>query len=582
MAGYKGQHQQSSPWGITMTGSQQRRLWLIVFVMALITGVVIYRLILFQVMRDDELAEIGRSIHNRNVIARPERGVIYDRNMAVLAGNGSDYQVGVSPSLIVDAEEIANDIMPVLERPRHELIAQLTSNNPYELLAGRISPETADSLRQVAGDELQIDPLPRRIYPQGSLMCHLLGYTDFDGVGGAGIEGYYQTELAGEAASATINISPLTTQRSVIAREGADLVLTIDRTVQHTVEQHLLKAMDTYLAASGTIIVMDPRTGAILAMASLPCYSPHDFYEADEDLFLNPAVSRQYEPGSVMKLITMAAALDSGTVTPHTTYFDSGVITLGGHSLYNWDRSARGTVDMTGLLAHSLNVGAATIASWMGPDIFYSYLQRFGFGRPTGIDLLSEASGQLPLPGASDWTETNIGTNAFGQGLAVTPLQMITAASALANNGYLMQPYIVEEIHKDGQVFRHKPTVLSRPVSEQTADQVTAMAINAVRTEVYGAQVEDFTVAGKTGTAQIPEGGFYHPSDTIGSFIGWLPADAPELIVLIKLDRPHASPWGSTTAAPAFAELATDLVALLNIPPDSVRLQPGVLAVRGN
>jgi len=413
-------------------------------------------------------------------------------------------------------------------------------------------------------------------------MCHVLGYVDFNGNGGGGIEGYYQTELAGEAASGVVNISPLTKQESFIAREGTDLVLTIDRTVQHAVENHLLQAMNTYYAESGTIIVMDVKTGAILAMASNPCYSPYEFYDVEEEDLLNPIVSQQYEPGSVMKLITMAAALDSGTVTPSTTYNDTGIIVLGGHAMYNWDRSTRGVVDMTGLLAHSLNVGAATIASWMGPDTFYTYYQRFGFGRPTGIDLMSEASGQMPLPGSGDWTESSLGTNAFGQGLAVTPIQMISAVSALANDGYLMQPYIVQEIHKDGQVLEHKPTVLSRPISEQTADQITAMAINAVRTEVFGAQVEGFTVAGKTGTAQIPEGGIYHPSDTIASFIGWFPADAPEVVVLIKLDRPQASPWGSTTAAPAFAELATDLAALLDIPPDSVRLQGDVLAARNN
>jgi cell division protein FtsI/penicillin-binding protein 2 len=396
------------------------------------------------------------------------------------------------------------------------------------------------------------------------------------------LEGYYQGELAGEAASATINISPLTVQESVIAREGADLILTIDRTVQYVVEKHLQQAMDTYRAQSGTIIVMDPRTGAILAMASLPCYSPGEFFEADESLFMNPAVSRQYEPGSVMKLITMASALDSGTVTPQTTYYDAGVIEVGGYPFRNWDRGAYGTVDMTGLLAHSLNVGAATIATWMGPDTLYSYFQRFGFGRPTGIDLMAEAGGQMPLPGASDWTESNMGTNAFGQGLASTPLQMLSAVSALANQGYLMQPYLVQEIHSQGRVFIHEPTVLSRPISEQTANQLTAMSINAVRQEIPQAQIEGYTLAGKTGTAQIPEGGIYHPDDTIASFIGWLPADAPEIVVLIKLDRPRESPWGSQTAAPTFAELAQELVALLGIPPDNIRLQGDVMAIREN
>ncbi len=566
-----------------MSVSQQRRLLIVVGVLILVTVVIIYRLVSFQIIREEELAELGRAIHTQKIVASPDRGVIYDRNMGVLAGNGNDYQVGVSPSLISEVEELATSLAPILKEPRSKILAKLNSQSPYELLAGRISPESADAIRELPYlDDIQLDPLPRRIYPQDKLMCHLLGYVDFDGVGGAGLEGYYQTELAGEAASATINISPLTKQESVIAREGADLVLTVDRTVQHAVEQHLIQTLAEYQAQSGTIIVMDPRTGAILAMASKPCYSPFDFYNADESHLLNPAVSQQYEPGSVMKLITMSAALDSGTVTPQTTYNDTGVIMMGGYPLYNWDRSARGVMDMTGLLANSLNVGAATIASWMGPDTFYSYYQRFGFGRPTGIDLMSEASGQMPLPGSSLWTETSLGTNAFGQGLATTPLQMVSAVSALANDGYLMQPYLVQEIHYDGQVFEHKPTVLSRPISQQTADQLTAMAIIAVRTEVFGAQVEGYTVAGKTGTAQIPEGGIYHPSDTIASFIGWLPADAPEIIVLIKLDRPRVSPWGSTTAAPAFAELATDLVALLDIPPDSIRLQRDIMTVRSN
>lgn len=564
-----------------MNASQQHRLWVVIGALFVFTLVVVYRLVSFQVVREDELAELGKSMHYGVVVAQPARGIIYDRNMGILAGNGSDYQLGVSPPQVNTPDELATALAPILEKRRDILLAQMNSDYPFELLSGRLAPEKATIIRELPyQDQIQLDPLPRRIYPHDELLCHVLGYTDFSGSGGSGLEGYYQSELAGEAASALLNISPLTQQESVIAREGADLVLTIDRTAQYVVENHLRQAMETYNASGGTIIVMSPRTGAILAMASLPCYSPYKFFEADESALLNPAVSKQYEPGSVMKLITMAAALDSGTVTPQSTYYDSGVIVMGGHPLYNWDRSARGTVDMTGLLANSLNVGAATLAKWMGPDTLYNYFQRFNFGRPMGIDLSAEASGQLPLPGDPLWTETNLGTNAFGQGLATTPLQMIAAVSALANDGYLMQPYIVQEIHKDGQVLKHRPTVLSRPVSEQTADTVSAMAVNAVRTEVFGAQMEGYTVAGKTGTAQIPEGGIYNPTDTIASFIGWLPADNPEIIVLIKLDRPKASPWGSTTAAPAFAELANDLVALLDIPPDDVRLQQEILAAR--
>ncbi|MEJ2747236.1 MAG: penicillin-binding transpeptidase domain-containing protein, partial [Anaerolineae bacterium] len=293
-----------------------------------------------------------------------------------------------------------------------------------------------------------------------------------------------------------------------------------------------------------------------------------------------PFVTRQYEPGSVMKLVTMAAALDSGTVTPQTTYYDAGVLEWGGHKTYNWDRSAPGTTDMTTLLSRSLNVGAATIATWMGADTFYSYFQRFGFGRPTGIDLMSESSGLMPLPGDPLWAESFLATNAYGQGLAVTPLQMITAVSALANDGKIMQPYLVQKIDNGDEVFEHTPTILSRPISEETARQMTTMAVTAVAREVPEAQVDGYTIAGKTGTAQIAENGIYLPDDVIGSFIGWLPADNPEIIIMVKLDRPKSAPWGSMTAAPVFADLASELVVLLDIPPDNVRLQADVMAAR--
>jgi cell division protein FtsI/penicillin-binding protein 2 len=218
----------------------------------------------------------------------------------------------------------------------------------------------------------------------------------------------------------------------------------------------------------------------------------------------------------------------------------------------------------------------------MGPDTFYDYFQRFGFGRPTGIDLMAEATGQMPLPGDEFWTESFLATNAYGQSIAVTPLQMVTAVAALANGGNLMQPYIVQEIRGGRETFFHEPTAVGRPVSPETAHQMTAMAVTAVAREVAGAQLEGYTVAGKTGTAQIAENGIYLPEDTIGSFIGWLPADEPEIIIYVKLDRPKSSPWGSLTAAPVFAQLANELVVLLDIPPDNVRLQANVTAARGD
>lgn len=557
-------------------------MWAIIIGLGFASVIIVGRLVAFQVVQGAHWKEMGQETQRISVVARPDRGIIYDSNGAVLAGNSADYQIGASPALITQAEEMATALAPILQKPRYEVLALLQADTPYVMLEGRVSSDVADAIRDLPYEGLQIDPLPRRIYPQGDLLCHVLGYVDFDGVGGAGLEGYYQSELAGQAASDERSISPLTPQRSVIAREGADLVLTIDRSVQYAVEQHLERAVSTYGAQSGTIIVMNPKTGAIRAMANYPCYSPYEFYEAPEGLLVNPAVSQQYEPGSVMKLVTMAAALDSGTVSPQSTYVDSGTLVIGGHLTHNWDRSAPGTVDMTTLLARSLNVGAATIATWMGPETYYTYMERFGFGRPTGIDLMSEAAGTMHLPGSAYWAESFIATNSYGQGIAVTPLQMISSVSAIANNGRLMQPHVVKEIHSGDRVFEHEPSVSSQAISAGTAQELNTMAVAAVSREVNSAQVADYTVAGKTGTAEIPENGVYLSDATIGSFIGWLPADDPELVVLVKLDRTTASPWGSMTAAPTFSELAEELVVLLNVPPDSVRLQADVSEVRGN
>ena len=561
-----------------MNNSQKQRMWIVVTVLIFAALIIVGRLVAFQVVQGPAWAE--RASDKLLVIAKPDRGSIYDRNGAILAANTADYQIGVSPRLVTQSEELATALAPILQQSRYEILGTLQSDQPFALLSGRVSTEVADLVRALPYDGLQIDPLPRRFYPQNELLCHSLGYVDFDGNGGSGVEGYYQRELAGEAASAMINISPLTSQQSVIAHEGADLVLTIDRSLQYIVEAHLQNALRDYRAASGTIIVMNPQTGAILAMASTPCYAPGQFYQTDPSLLLNPAVSQQHEPGSVMKLITMAAALDAGVVTPQSTYYDAGVLEVGGHRTYNWDRSAPGTTDMTTLLSRSLNVGAATLATMMGPDVYYDYLQRFGFGRPTGIDLMSEAIGQMPLPGDTFWAESFMATNSYGQGIAVTPLQMITAVSALANGGVMMQPYMVQEIRGENGTFIHQPTVLGRPISPETAAQINAMAVTAVARETLEANIDGYTIAGKTGTAQIAENGIYLPNDVIGSFIGWLPAENPELIIFVKLDRPKTAPWGSQTAAPAFATLANELVVMLDIPPDSVRLRADIMAAR--
>ena len=557
-----------------MNNSQIKRMWVIALVIAGAGLVIVGRLFAFQLTQGEEFKKV--LIKELPVTDQPERGVIYDRNGAILAVDRWDYRVAVSPSVLTDPEALADSLAPILQIRRSELLYDMESPNMYVVLAPRVTADVADAIRELEyGDEIQLDPLPRRFYPQDKLMCHVLGFVNFDNTGSAGVEGEYQKELAGEEASATVPISPLKEQGSVIAREGSDIVLTIDRSVQYVVERHLKEALAEHGAVSGSIIVMDPRTGEILAMAAEPCYSPNEFYDLKEGEDFNPLVSAVYEPGSVMKLITMAAALDSGTVTPTTIYNDTGAIEVGGHISYNWDRGAHGVVDMTTLLARSLNVGAATIATWMGPTTFYDYLQRFGFGHSTNIDIANEAEGLMPLPGSDLWQESFIATNAYGQALAVTSIQMISAISALANDGRLMQPHVVSEIRDEFGTRHIEPIMVGQIISENTAAQMTAMATVAVQQEVQEALVEGYTVAGKTGTAQIAEAFGYHPTDVIGSFVGWLPADDPQIVVYVKLDRPQSAPWGSMTAAPVFSKLAKELVVLLDIPPDAVRLQAG-------
>ncbi len=568
-----------------MNRSQMRRLWIVVFGLTFLTVVIIGRLFAFQIISGEQWRSVGQGQGSTIVTDRPDRGIVYDRQGSVLATNAADYQVAASPDLMTDREREAAAIAlaPIIQTRTDELMDKLNAGAPYVILAARLSREGTEAIRaNPALEDLELVPLPRRYYPQGNLMSHVLGYVNYENVGQSGVEGEYHVELAGKVASADVFVSPLRPQPNVIAEDGANLVLTIDRAVQRTVERHLEAGLHQYNAQSGTIIVMDPRNGEILAMASKPDFTPYNYFEQESGLLKNPSVTNMYEPGSVMKLVTMAAALDSGTVTSKSTYFDTGVLAVGGSLIYNWDRSGPGETDMTTLLRRSLNVGASTIAMWMGAEQYYDYMVDFNFGRPLGIDLSAEAPGLMPLPGDDLWTEESLATNAFGQGMTTTPIQMLSAVSALANGGTLMRPHVVKEIHPiEGEPMIIAPEAIAHPVSQQTADQLTTMAVAAVRGEVLEAQVPGYTIAGKTGTAQIPEGGIYHPDDVIGSFIGWLPADNPEMIVLIKIDRPQiAEAWGSTTAAPIFSQLVSELVTILNIPPDGERLKADIWQAR--
>ena len=559
-----------------MSNSQTQRLKAVLFIIFVAGLIIFIRLIDFQLLNAEEWK--ARQIKLVQVQDLPDRGLILDRNYNIMAGNGADYSIGASPSLIYNKREVATALAPILQINSYEILADLESTSKFDTqyvrLKYRASEAEAEAIRELDYYGIQIDPEPRRIYPQGNSACHLLGISNYDNIGINGLEEFYNGDLAGQEASTQASISPLELQAYALATEGRDLVLTIDRTVQHVVETKLAEAVNFYGAEGGTVIVMEPDTGAVLAMANHPCYDPFNYFESDPKLFTNPATSIHYEPGSVMKLVTMAAALDAGVVQPTSSYFDGGVIEVGGTRIYNASRGSYGSMEMKYLIAYSLNVGAAQLALDVGPDGFYNYMRKFRFAQPSGVDLANEADGVVHFPGDANWTITTLAANSYGQGMTTTPLQMVSAVAAIANGGWQMQPYLVEEIlHGDEVVYAHEPEAASRPISPESANAVTEMAVFAVDHQITEAQVPGYSVAGKTGTAEIPEEGGIYGDETIASFIGWLPPEQPEIIVLYKLDRPSRSIWGSETAAPAFADLAQELVVLLDIPPDAIRQQ---------
>lgn len=555
--------------------------WRIITLMAILSAsvlIIIGQLFRWQVLEHQTFLALAEQEHQAEAVIRPRRGALYDRNGFLLAADTFQYQVSASPAMISDPYATADRLYPLLEMSRDETLAALTRDAAWVPLSRGVPQPMGETILKWDITGIQVDPRAKRVYPASTLAAHLLGFVNDNDNGFYGVEGYYDAMLRGtpglqqgerDPFGSSIPIGP---GQYIPARDGKSLVLTIDRTAQYIVEQELEDAVARYQAESGTIVVLNPETGAILAMASWPGYDPNHFAETDQKLFPDPAVSEQYEPGSVFKVITLAAGLDSDVIASDTTIYDGGVIEVGGRTIYNWDRQPHGTVNMTTVLAKSLNVGAAQVAVMQGKERFYTYLRRFGFGRITEVDLDSEGPGTLKIPGDPDWHESDLGTNSFGQGIAVTPLQMTAAIAAVANDGLLMKPHVVQEIIEGDRILPVQPTVVRRAVLAETARTLTDMLVTAVSEEAALAQVPGYRVAGKTGTAQIPVPGGYHPTLTVASFAGYLPADDPAVVILVVINKPQTSPWGGQVAAPVFASIAQQLMVLFDIPPDDVRL----------
>jgi cell division protein FtsI/penicillin-binding protein 2 len=513
------------------------------------------------------------------VIVEPPRGVIRDRNGYLLAGNSVMYSIEADTCSVDDVQATAAELSVLLHVPATDIERVLSGDDPWVVISPLVSKELGEKVAAKGLRGIAVRSLWIREYPEGQMASHVLGFCNAEGKCPFGTEGFYDSLLRPEEVKAEGQVDWVGENVQwvgppvVFPKRGVELVLTIDRTVQMLAEEELAWSVREYQAEGGTIIVMDPRTFEILALASLPSYDPakyFDFAEQSPSPFEDPAVSKQYEPGSVFKVLTVAAALDSGMVTPETTYYDRGEIEVGGRVIKNASRKAYGEQTVSDILIKSLNVGTAWLSTQMGPDTFYRYVRAFGIGQPTGVDLAGEVPGQLWLPGDfENWHDANLGTNSFGQGLAVTPIQMISAVATVANDGTRLRPHVVaRRVAPDGSVVVSHPVIEAQPISPDTAHLLAEMMVQVVEEDASKAGVEGYRVAGKTGTAQIPIPGGYDEQRTIASFIGFGPVPDPQFVILVKLDRPKASIWAVDTAAPAFSRLASRLFVVLDIPPE--------------
>jgi cell division protein FtsI/penicillin-binding protein 2 len=580
-------------------------LWGVIFLLGLL---LLGKLFYLQIIKHDYYLQLGLE---QRAIAKdvlPERGRIFSLASAAsqelypLAVNKVYYEINVDPSKITRPQNVTDIFTAVLDVDKDIILAKVKeSNKTYEMIAREVPFEKAEQIKQKL-EELRIDinktadpqksvgslealgvnfvKTVLRYYPDNELEAHLLGFLGYgqDGysrVGKYGLEAYWQNDLAGLTGQivgekdATGRL--LADNNGQAVKNGADLTLTIDRAVQYFACQALERGVARYGAQTGTLIIMETSTGAIRALCNYPSFNPNEYSKVtNTDVYNNLAVYEAYEPGSVMKAVSMAIAIDQGKVTPSTLHDDKGEIRFaGGQVIKNAGQRIYGLVDMKEVLAASINTGIVQATADINNKIFEDYMKKFGFGQTVGVELSQEGIGDISsLAKKGDIYKA---TASFGQGITVTSLQMINALNALANRGKLLQPYVVSKIeYTDGRVEIFGPKVIRQVVTTATAAQLSAMMINVIDSGYsQKAGVAGYYVAGKSGTAEVadPQTGKYDPTKTIHSFIGFAPNDDPQFTMLVKLDYPTAATYSSDTAVPLFGEIAKFLLEYYKIPP---------------
>jgi stage V sporulation protein D (sporulation-specific penicillin-binding protein) len=538
-----------------------------------------------QIIDHSQYAREARETHLSQVTINDRRGALLDRNGYPLAASENAYDVMVERDKWLDnsaeAAEASAKLADATGVPAEEMLRIVTDVDVFEVpVAKGLSYEEASAVRELGLRGVRLVDAARRVYPEGNLAAQLLGYVGQDHTGLTGLEIDLDTMLGGSKGSITFERDGLGNELAIGERTetpslpGANVVLTIDRYIQRLAEQELDRALTDHKAVGGTIIVVQPETGEILAIASRPTFDvtrPDLSDEGKVALFRNRSITDTYEPGSTFKIFTMAAALDQGLVSPGGWWYDSGSVDLNGYSIRNWDFSANGSQTVQQILSKSLNTGAAWLASICGPQSFYDYVYRFGFGVSTNSGLSGEVDGKVRTPenDPENWRSVDMATNSFGQGIAVTPLQLAMALGAIANDGTLMKPQFVKEIAGPLETTTIQPEVASQAISPETSrtllDMMGVVADGVPKTYL---DVHGYRVGGKTGTANFTtENGGYKQDAYISSFAGVAPLEDPKLAVLVKIDEPKGVPWGTVVAAPAFGRIVEKALAYMNVPP---------------
>ena len=562
------------------------RINIILFFIFVFGAAIISRLFFLQILerKHFQAEALGQQVSFNNVTG--SRGQIFCKNsqeskgsngsgeIKSLAINKDNWTISVNPSDILNKEALAEILSKNINQTKDDIISDLNSQNNYVVIEKNLSSENLDKIKALNLRGLAWQNEPKRFYPQGRLSPQVVGFLGGEGKGQYGVEGYYDEVLQGKTGikEDRTGLNFIFSDDDQIPLDGSDLYLTIDYNIQFQAEELLKRvaAKDKLDIESGQIIVMRPDSGRILALANFPTFDPNQYSkEGDLGIFQNGAVQKLFEPGSIMKPFTMAAALNEGKITPDTTYIDTGIVKIGPDTVHNFANEKYGEQTMTGVLENSINTGAVFAQQKLDHKTFLNYIDRFGFDEKTGIDLQGEVSSHNSL--LRSGPDFNFATASFGQGIELTPIQVARAFCAIANGGKLVKPYIVEKIVSGGDEVYTKKEISSQIISQQTVSQLTAMLINVVDKGFNKvAKIPGYYLAGKTGTAQIPlkNGRGYEPENkTIQSFVGYGPAFNPQFLILVKLDNPKV-PKSALSAVPVFKELAQYIINYWKIPPD--------------